>query len=226
MLIDPYHWLVTPILAITRESAEAVSVHVAKPHGYVFAPGQHAVVRITTKDGSSYIRQYSYAGATSESTLLFAITKSTGGIVSSWFVDTARAGDTIAISQAFTGPLMINADGVTTLGMIAGGSGIAPMMSHLSQLRQDNSSMPVTLLYSTRRNQRCFEAKLQPRHNETIHTRLTDTEPRFSPHDIVHALDNCSHILICGSRPFVSAMHDICRESLPNASVHAEAFSL
>lgn len=226
MLIDAYQWQSVEILDKVPQSRDAVSLYITRPHGYDFVPGQHAIVRITTADGMQYVRQYSYSNAPGQDTIRFTITRSIDGIVSSWCIDEAEIGDTIEISQPFTGPLAIDIAQITRLGIIAGGSGIAPMMSHIMMLRDAKPHLQRTIIYSTRRNERCFRTELRARDNETIEVRLTDEQARFRPSEIRGLLHACDHILICGSRPFVTSMQALCRQYLPKAVLHCESFSL
>lgn len=226
MLIDAYQWQSVPILSKILESRDAVSLIVAKPRGYYFMPGQHAIVRISTADGTHYVRQYSYSSTSSDTAIRLTITRQPGGIVSSWCIDTAHIGDTIELSQPFTGPLAIDASAVTRLGMVAGGSGIAPMMSHILTLRETAPAQTRVVLYSTRQNMRCFTSTLVANGDETIDVRLTDEQTRFQPHEIRRALLSCERILICGSRPFVTDMQALCHQYLPDAALHCESFSL
>ena len=110
--------------------------------------------------------------------------------------------------------------------MIAGGSGIVPMMSHIRTQRSHASEVPTVLLYSTRHNSLCYQPELIPKNNETIIIRETDSQPRFASHDILPHLYDDSLVMICGSRPFVVAMRAIAAQQAPSATIVAEAFSL
>lgn len=223
MLIDPYHWQTVTIVDSTRESPDCISIGVSKPRGYRYQSGCHAIVRVT-HEGASYIRQYSFASINEDETIRFIITRQPDGIVSSWFIDTAMIGDQIEISQSFHGPLELAYEGVSRLGMIAGGSGVVPMMSHIRRLTHDKNPLPFTLLYSTKSTAYCNQNEVPA--TKTIITRLTDSEPRFRDKEIISHLRDCSHVLICGSRPFVTHMRTVVAANLPNAQIHAESFSL
>jgi len=111
--------------------------------------------------------------------------------------------------------------------LIAGGSGIAPLMSHLRGLRDRQTATPVTLLYSTRRSAACYIAELQtPRHNETIIIRYTDQAPRLTERDITQHLRKNSRVFICGSKSFVDVMRTYVSTKLPPEHIFSESFSL
>ena len=227
MLIDPYSWNTVRITNIVSESPDAVTLVTERPSGYTFRPGQHAIVRATLKDGSERLRQYSFAHTSHENELYFTITRSPGGEVSSWCIDHASRKSTIDISQPFTGPLDHNLSTHRRIGMIAGGSGIVPIMSHLRTLRYAQLPTHINLMYSTVSDKKCFVSELvDSNKNEHILVRLTDTQPRFSRSEIVEHMKDCDVILLCGSRQFVTALQSICHETFPDTPTLAEAFSL
>lgn len=223
MLIDPYRFQPVRIERIIREAPRAVSVQLELPRGYAFEPGQHAVIRVTALDGSRLVRQYSFSAPASINELWLTIVQEPGGQVSSWFVETAKVGDTVEISPPFTGPLMQKIPR-GEICMIAGGSGIAPLMAWAQALREQHR--PFTLLYSTRSNEQCFQDQLTPLPGETITVRLTDTSPRFTEDEIRAKLSPKTTVFICGSRPFVLAMHSYCTIIVPSEQIYSEAFTL
>lgn len=225
MLIDPYHFQPARITLIVREAARAVSLRLKTDKPYTFQPGQHAVVRVSLADGTRLIRQYSFSSAPSSNELWMTITQTDGGAMSSWFVRQASEGDTVEISPPYTGPLVQN---ITrgNLCMIAGGSGIAPLMSWLRHIRTLPHPPHVTLLYSTRTGERCFVDELTPRSHEAIIVRQSDTDGRFTASDLASACENARTVLLCGSRPFVVDMRQLCETANPDARIFSEAFTL
>ena len=226
MIIDPYQWHTVRVTDVAQESPDAVSIHTERPADYEWAPGQHAIMRVTLADGTKRLRQYSYANAPSATHLQFTITRSPQGEVSSWLIDSCTTSSIIEVSQAFTGPLNIALDGYKHIGMIAGGSGIAPMLSYMHVFREEKNAPARTLLYTTRGSSRCASEYLQPLPEENIMVRVSDVDGRFTDQQIVESLRSCDLILLCGSRQFVSALHDICHRAFPKTDIRAEAFSL
>ncbi|MEO5691251.1 MAG: hypothetical protein ABIQ64_03635 [Candidatus Saccharimonadales bacterium] len=226
MIIDPYRWHTVRVTQIAHESTDAVSVQTERPAGYIFESGQHAIVRITLPDGTQRLRQYSFAGSPAAKLIQFVITRAPHGEVSSWFIDTSNTASLIEISQPFTGPLHLNIDTYSHVGMIAGGSGIAPMLSYIHTLREHPDSPARTLLYTTRSTSLCAANVLQETKGETILVRQTDVDGRLTHDEIIRALGGCDLILVCGSRQFVTELHALCTLRLPDVTVRAEAFSL
>lgn len=208
---------------IVRESLHAVSVCLELPSNYAFVPGQHAVVRVMMPSGNKLVRQYSFSAPVTTGKIWLTVTKESDGQVSTWFTEAAKAGDIVEISHPFTGPL-VHEYTRGEICMIAGGSGIAPLMAHIQILRE--RKIPFTLLYSTRSDERCFEDALSPLPSEKIIIRLTDTEPRFTRHEITRELAKNSTVYICGSRPFALTMRGYCETIVSANHIYSEAFSL
>jgi ferredoxin-NADP reductase len=227
MLIDPYHWQTVRITELIRESADAITLVTERPAKYSFAPGQHAIVRVILDDGSTRLRQYSFAHSPDTHSLHFTITRSLGGDVSNWSIDRASTKSVLDISQPFTGPLHNDLSNYRHIGMIGGGSGIAPLMSHLRLLRDQNAEQTVSVLYSTRSSQRCYDNELVSlNEHESIIVRLTDSSPRFAHDEIVEAMKDCDMIMVCGSREFVMDIQKQLHAAYPTAEQRYEAFSL
>jgi len=221
--MDPYQFQTVKIERILRESKRAVSVCLELPSNYTFEPGQHAVVRVTMPGGSKLVRQYSFSAPESVGKLWLTVVQEPDGQVSTWFTKTAKAGDTVEVSHPFMGPL-VQKYPREQICMIAGGSGIAPIMAHIRKLREEG--LPFTLLYSTRSDERCFKDELVPLPGEKITIRLTDTNLRFTESEVTRELSGRSTVYICGSRPFVVAIRSYCETTISPDRVYGEAFSL
>lgn len=223
MLIDAYRFIEARIEEIVREAPRAVSIRLSCSIPYTFDVGQHAVVRVRLPDDSKVVRQYSFSAPSDGNTVWLTVVQENEGLVSSWCNHTARVGDIVELSQPFTGPL-VQAIPRGDICIIAGGSGIAPLMAWVRKLRSNDQ--PFTMLYSTRSSEQCFTHELQPVGNETITIRLTDIEPRLSANEITAALTESTTVLVCGSRTFVVAMRRLCETVVPTERIHSEAFTL
>lgn len=225
MLIDPYQFQSVKIVQVVREAKDIVSVQLEKPPRYTYQCGQHAVVRVTMPDGTKLVRQYSFSSAPSSNELWLTIFKMPGGAVSGWFNDNAKVGDEVAVSRPFSGPLVHNYPR-GDICMIAGGSGITPVMSHLRNIRTLAHRPRVRLLYSTRTARLCFKKELVALPHEHIAVHLSDIHGRVDEQDIALSTKNAKYIFICGSRSFVQDISAMCRNVAPEATIFAEAFTL
>jgi ferredoxin-NADP reductase len=112
--------------------------------------GQHVDVRLTAEDGYQAQRSYSIASAPGDARLTLTIEMLPEGEVSSYLAGEARAGDTFEMrgpiggyfvwTEALEGPLFL----------VAGGSGVVPLMAMLRQRAASGIGTPATLLYSSR----------------------------------------------------------------------------
>lgn len=225
MIIDPYQFQTVRLSQIVRESKRAVSLRVTGTTPYAFQPGQHAIVRVTLQSGATLVRQYSFASAPSSGDLWLTIVETPGGAVSTWANQHAHVGDILEISQPFNGPLVHKLPR-GKICMIAGGSGIVPLMSHLREQRLHPTDSSISLLYSSRSESTCYQIELVPTPSETIVTRFTDQQPRFTSREIELACQDAKLVLICGSRQFVKAMLVSCSRVVEPLLIHCEAFSL
>lgn len=113
-------------------------------------PGQHVDIRLTAEDGYQAQRSYSVASAPEQGWLELTVEDLADGEVSPYLTEELRPGDQLELRGPIGGYFTwTTADGGPLL-LIAGGSGIVPLMSMLRYRAQAGSDIPVTLLYSSR----------------------------------------------------------------------------
>jgi ferredoxin-NADP reductase len=113
-------------------------------------PGQHVDLRVTAPDGYTASRPYSIASSPATESLELTIAATEGGEVSPYLVHTARPG----VGVELRGPLgewfVWRPHQVEPVQLIAGGTGLAPLMSMLRTHRSQQNGSEMRLLYSTR----------------------------------------------------------------------------
>jgi ferredoxin-NADP reductase len=113
-------------------------------------PGQHVDVRLTADDGYQAQRSYSIASAPAAGSLELTIEEILDGEVSPYLTEELRPGDRLELRGPIGGYFTwTEADGGPLL-LVAGGSGVAPLMSMLRYRAAIGSNVPATLLYSSR----------------------------------------------------------------------------
>ncbi|MBE7162178.1 MAG: 1,6-dihydroxycyclohexa-2,4-diene-1-carboxylate dehydrogenase [Williamsia herbipolensis] len=133
----------TTVTAVDRLSPTTVRLAVAAPAGagIAFLPGQYVNIAVP---GSDETRSYSFSCPSGSDELEFLIKLIPGGLMSRW-LDTAAVGDEIS----FTGPngsfFLREAERPALL--LAGGTGLAPVLSILRTLARDRDPRPVHLVY-------------------------------------------------------------------------------
>ncbi|MBS0319132.1 MAG: oxidoreductase [Proteobacteria bacterium] len=124
--------------------------------------GQHVDVKLTADDGYSAERSYSIASAPGAPLVELAIEWLPDGEVSPFFHDVVQAGDTLDVRGPIGGHFVWRADDGGPLLLVAGGSGIAPLMAIVRHRAAVTPGLPTLLLYSSRTwDDIVFRAELQ-----------------------------------------------------------------
>lgn len=113
-------------------------------------PGQHVDIRLTAEDGYQAQRSYSIASAPDPSSIELAVERLDDGEVSTYLTDVLVEGDQLELRGPIGGYFTwMPADGGPVL-LVAGGSGVAPLMSMIRERFARGSDAPMRLLYSSR----------------------------------------------------------------------------
>jgi ferredoxin-NADP reductase len=113
-------------------------------------PGQHVDVRLTGEDGYQAQRLYSIASAPEDPLVALTVERIAGGEVSPYLVGELRTGDRFELRGPIGGHFVWTADVGGPLFLIAGGSGVVPLMAMLRHRAAVGSHVPAVLLYSSR----------------------------------------------------------------------------
>ena len=113
--------------------------------------GQHADVRLTAEDGYRAERSYSIASPPEEAVLELTVDRLDDGEVSPFLTGQLQAGDTIHLRGPIGGYFVWSAsERPGPLLLVAGGSGVVPLMCMLRHRKLSGSAVPTALLYSSR----------------------------------------------------------------------------
>jgi ferredoxin-NADP reductase len=141
---------VATVTAISPETPRAATLTLDVPGWDGHRAGQHVDVRLTADDGYRAQRSYSIASAPEDDQVMITVEELDDGEVSPWFVEIAGAGDQFEIRGPFGGWFVWDATQTTPLFLVAGGSGLVPLMSMLRHRRNAGSEVPAKLLVSAR----------------------------------------------------------------------------
>lgn len=204
--------------------------------------GQHVDVRLTAADGYRAQRSYSIASAPGAPLLELAIERLDGGEVSPWFHEVAGIGDTIEMRGPIGGHFNWRAEDGGPLLLIAGGSGIVPLMAIL-RCRAGLTAPPPTLLLCSARSwdEAVFRDELlaleaAPQGPEIRF--VTTRGPKQRPRDLDRRLDAASiaaalshwgeaarHVYVCGANRFVeSVTQALLAQAVPSDRIRVERF--
>jgi len=143
-------WQLAEVREIVVETSRVKSImlHVTRWQGH--RPGQHLDIRLTAENGYQAQRSYSIASPPEEELLTLTVEKIANGEVSPYLVGDLRAGDQFELRGPVGGYFVWTAAMGGPLYLIAGGSGIVPLMAMLRHRERRNSRAPALLLYSSR----------------------------------------------------------------------------
>ncbi len=146
-------WQIATVIAVKHETSD-VKTFMLRPEEWApFSAGQHIDVRLTAPDGYQAQRSYSIASAPERVGCIdITIEQLEDGEVSPYFHQVVEPGDQIEIRGPIGGPFTWRASRGDELLLIAGGSGIVPIMSILRHRAAAGtaSSVPAALIYSSR----------------------------------------------------------------------------
>ena len=142
-------WQVTQIAAVRPETDTARTLVLDVPDWPGHRAGQHVDVRLTAEDGYTAQRSYSIASAPGGPPAL-TVQRVDGGEVSPYLVDIAAPGDRFEVRGPVGGYFTWQPGDHAPVLLVAGGSGVVPLMSMVRARAAAGSRVPFRLLYSTR----------------------------------------------------------------------------
>jgi len=144
-------WHVGKVTALHEETATArtIILEVADWPGHV--AGQHVDVRLTAADGYSAVRSYSIAsGPNSEGRVELTVELLPNGEVSPYLSQELTVGDRLELRGPIGGWFVWRTHQTEPIQLVAGGSGIVPLMSMIRSRTSARSAASFRLLYSVR----------------------------------------------------------------------------
>jgi ferredoxin-NADP reductase len=143
-------WHVATIKATFDETASARTLTLHVPGWPGHQPGQHVDARLTAEDGYSTQRSYSIASPPEADRLELTVARIDDGEVSPYLAGIAEPGDQFDLRGPIGGWFTWSPESARPLLLLAGGSGIVPLMSMIRAHGAANSQVPVGLIYSAR----------------------------------------------------------------------------
>jgi ferredoxin-NADP reductase len=146
----PIAWRLAEVVDLVPETDRVRSLVLDVPGWPGHVPGQHLDVRLTAEDGYQATRSYSIASPPEEERLLVTVERLDDGEVSPYLVEEVVAGDRFEVRGPIGGYFVWHGDAGGPLLLVAGGSGVAPLMAMLRHRAATGVDVPVRLLYSAR----------------------------------------------------------------------------
>lgn len=206
-------------IEVVEEGTILLRLDLDRPEALDFLPGQYVSLRVP---GTNEARSYSFSSPPGAAKASFLIRNVPGGLMSGWLTKHAVPGD----RMRFVGPsgsFFLRAVERRVV-MLAGGTGLAPILSMLEVLAEKGCSQPIHLIYGVTRDSDLVEV----RRIEDLAARI----PRFTwaccvadPQSaqllkgyVTHHLTdehlnggNCD-VYLCGPPPMVEAVRVSLRE--------------
>lgn len=187
--------------------------------------GQHVDVRLTAEDGYSTQRSYSLAAPADGDRVELTVQRVPDGEVSPYLTEVFSVGDPVEIRGPVGGWFIWRPSDARPVLLVAGGSGIVPLMAMIRTRRALGSRVPFRLVYSVRSpDERYYAAELRSLERVTdgldiayVYTRTAPAGRPRGPGRIVPE-DFGTHgwppdfdpsCFVCGPTGFVEAVADI-----------------
>jgi len=143
-------WLAGKVTGLRDETATARTIMLDVPGWRGHAPGQHVDVRLTAEDGYSTQRSYSIASAQDGSRVELTVQRLPDGEVSPYLAQTLEIGYPLELRGPIGGWFVWDPDATDPVLLVAGGSGIVPLMCMIRARAAAASTVPFRLVYSVR----------------------------------------------------------------------------
>ena len=146
----PIVWRLATVHELVAETAHATTIALELPGWPGHRAGQHVDVRLTAADGYQAERSYSIASAPESELLSLTVERIDDGEVSPYLVGELRPGDELELRGPIGGPFTWRVEDGGPLLLVAGGSGLVPLMAMLRHRRARASTIDARLLLSAR----------------------------------------------------------------------------
>jgi ferredoxin-NADP reductase len=144
-------WRTAKVIGLQDETATARSLTLDVRDWPGHIAGQHVDVRLTSADGYSAIRSYSIASAPSTNGRIeVTIERLPDGEVSPYLTQNIAVGDELEVRGPVGGWFIWRPEQEEPIQLVAGGSGIVPLMAMIRSRFSAANTAPFRLLYSVR----------------------------------------------------------------------------
>jgi ferredoxin-NADP reductase len=143
-------WQVADVLEVVVETPRAKTIAFDVPGWRGHRAGQHVDIRLTAEDGYQAQRSYSIASAPDGTRVELTVVRIDDGEVSPYLTDELRPGDQIELRGPIGGYFVWEPSQGGPLLLVAGGSGVAPLMAMIRLRAAVGSNTDMRLLSSSR----------------------------------------------------------------------------
>jgi ferredoxin-NADP reductase len=217
-------WRMATVAEVRDETAHARTLLLDVPEWPGHVAGQHLDVRLTAEDGYQAERSYSIGSAPQDARVGLTIERIDDGEVSPYLAGDVVVGDRFEVRGPIGGHFTWKvADGGPVL-LIAGGSGLVPLMAMLRHRAAEGSSVDARLLLSAREwDAVLYRDELGRLASGSAAANVSYTLTRATPPawsgfarrvdtEMLEAVgppaSAAPHVFVCGPTPFVESVAD------------------
>ncbi len=217
-------WLLAEVVETVTETPRVKSLVLTVPGWPGHRPGQHVDVRLTAEDGYQAQRSYSIATPADGERVVLTVERLEDGEVSPFLTDGLAVGDRFELRGPIGGYFVWEGADGAPLHLVAGGSGLVPLMAMLRHRAGLGAAGPAALLYSTRTERDLlYREELDRLTDEdgdlrVAYTLTRDRPPGWTGYDrridadmLAEALGGADHaatVFVCGPTRFVEVAAD------------------
>src|SRR5215469_16981799 len=144
-------WRVGTVVALHDETPTARTITLQVTDWPSHVAGQHVDVRLTAPDGYSAVRSYSIASApNAEKRVELTVDRLPNGEVSPYLTQELAIGDPLEVRGPIGGWFVWRSEQTEPIQLVAGGSGIVPLMAMIRSRAAVGGAAMFRLLYSVR----------------------------------------------------------------------------
>jgi ferredoxin-NADP reductase len=232
-------WQLAELVEVVDETPRVKTIVFDVPGWPGHRGGQHVDVRLTAEDGYQAERSYSIASAPDGTRVALTVQRLDEGEVSPYLTDELRPGDKIELRGPIGGYFVWEPSDGGPLMLVAGGSGIVPLMAMIRTRAAAGNDTETRLLYSARsQDDLIYRDELEHLSGNglTVVYTLTDSQPpgwtsyarRVDAEMLAEVVPRPAEqprFFSCGPTPFVEAVAEaLVRLGHETASIKTERF--
>jgi ferredoxin-NADP reductase len=241
-MVSRIDWRLGTVTSIRDETPTVRTFTLGLPDWPGHRPGQHVDLRLTAEDGYSVERSYSIASEPERGDEIdITVERIDDGEVSPFLDDVVVTGDRLEVRGPIGGYFVWEASIGGPLLLVAGGSGVVPLMAMIRHRERAGSRVPTRLLLSSRHAEEIIYREELDRLAgaidgfEVFHTLTRSRPPGWAGYDrriddrmlaeVLDPLGAKARVYICGPTALVEvAANALVRLGLPPDRVRTERF--